>query len=119
MFSNVPIERVFSMHDRESIYTIPDGHAPRRASTAQVLTMLNLHTPRRRGPRGSTRTGEKWQSYSSNKVTPKRKHAKRSRSASPASTPRCATRTPRSTRRIEHCAAHLLNAEIEMPSGST
>jgi CTP synthase len=27
MFSNVPMRRVFSMHDRESIYTIPDDDA--------------------------------------------------------------------------------------------
>ena len=42
MFSNVPIERVFSMHDRDSIYTIPD--AMRQAGLdREVLTRLDLH----------------------------------------------------------------------------
>ncbi|QQE10405.1 CTP synthase [Planctomycetota bacterium] len=42
MFSNVPIKRVFSMHDRDSIYTIPD--AMREGGLdREVLSMLNLH----------------------------------------------------------------------------
>ena len=42
MFSNVPMNRVFSMHDRASIYTIPD--AMRRAGLdREVLTRLDLH----------------------------------------------------------------------------
>ncbi len=42
MFSNVPEARVFSMHDRESIYTIPE--AMREAFLdREVLSMLKLH----------------------------------------------------------------------------
>jgi CTP synthase len=42
MFSNVPTRRVFSMHDRKSIYTIPD--AMRQGGLdREVLTMLALH----------------------------------------------------------------------------
>ena len=42
MFSNVPVARVFSMHDRESIYTIPD--AIRNAGLdRQILSLLSLH----------------------------------------------------------------------------
>ena len=42
MFSNVPMKRVFSMHDRSSIYTIPE--ALRLAGTdREVLTRLDLH----------------------------------------------------------------------------
>ena len=42
MFSNVPLERVFSMHDRESIYTIPEAM---RAGglDRQVLSILGMH----------------------------------------------------------------------------
>ncbi len=42
MFSNVPLRRVFSMHDRESIYTIPDEM---RADglDREVLSILSLH----------------------------------------------------------------------------
>jgi CTP synthase len=42
MFSNVPIRRVFSMHDRESIYTIPqDMHS--EGLDLEILSILNLH----------------------------------------------------------------------------
>ena len=42
MFSNVPMRRVFSMHDRSSIYTIPD--AMRQASLdREILSILDLH----------------------------------------------------------------------------
>jgi len=42
MFSNVPINRVFSMHDRESIYTIPEQmHA--EGLDIQILSILNMH----------------------------------------------------------------------------
>lgn len=42
MFSNVPLNRVFSMHDRESIYTIPE--ALRKAGMdREVLSLLDLH----------------------------------------------------------------------------
>ena len=42
MFSNVPTKRVFSMHDRSSIYTIPE--ALRLAGLdREVLTRLDLH----------------------------------------------------------------------------
>ena len=42
MFSNVPMKRVFSMHDRTSIYTIPE--AIREASLdREILSILDLH----------------------------------------------------------------------------
>jgi len=42
MFSNVPLQRVFSMHDRESIYTIPEAM---RAGglDREVLSILGMH----------------------------------------------------------------------------
>ena len=42
MFSNVPLKRVFSMHDRDSIYTIPDEM---RADglDREILSILGLH----------------------------------------------------------------------------
>ncbi len=42
MFSNVPMNRVFSMHDRESIYTIPEAMRA-EGLDREVLGMLNLH----------------------------------------------------------------------------
>lgn len=42
MFSNVSMERVFSMHDRESIYTIPD-ELRNEGLDREILSILNLH----------------------------------------------------------------------------
>lgn len=42
MFSNVPINRVFSLHDRESIYTIPEAMRA-EGLDREVLSILNLH----------------------------------------------------------------------------
>ena len=42
MFSNVPKECVFSMHDRASIYTIPDAMRS-EGLDRQILSMLKLH----------------------------------------------------------------------------
>ncbi|MFM2164448.1 MAG: synthase, partial [Planctomycetota bacterium] len=42
MFSNVPLKRIFSMHDRESVYAIPEAM---RAGglDREILSLLNLH----------------------------------------------------------------------------
>jgi CTP synthase len=42
MFSNVPMRRVFSMHDRESIYTIPD-ELRAEGLDREILSALSLH----------------------------------------------------------------------------
>lgn len=42
MFSNVPMKRVFSMHDRESIYTIPDSMWS-DGLDREILSILTLH----------------------------------------------------------------------------
>jgi len=42
MFSNVPMKRIFSMHDRPSIYTIPD-EMRRDGLDREILSVLNLH----------------------------------------------------------------------------
>jgi len=42
MFSNVPMQRVFSMHDRASIYTIPEAMRS-EGLDREVLSLLNLH----------------------------------------------------------------------------
>lgn len=42
MFSNVPLKRVFSMHDRDSIYTIPDEMRA-EGLDREILGILGLH----------------------------------------------------------------------------
>ena len=43
MFSNVPLSRVFSMHDVESIYLVPEM-LREAGMDREVLTLLNLHS---------------------------------------------------------------------------
>jgi CTP synthase len=60
MYTNVPMKRVFSMHDLESIYLIPD--ALRDAGIdREVLTMLDLHD--RVDQRHEDLEREKWRSF--------------------------------------------------------
>ncbi|MAT81431.1 MAG: CTP synthetase [Phycisphaerae bacterium] len=42
MFSNVPLQRVMSMHDRESIYTIPEAMRA-QGLDREILTILDCH----------------------------------------------------------------------------
>ena len=42
MFSNVPLRRVFSMHDRPSVYTIPDDMRG-AGLDREILSLLDLH----------------------------------------------------------------------------
>jgi len=70
MFSNVPKRRVFSMHDRKSIYTIPEAM---RASglDREVLTMLDLHHRVDQGHEDQSRT--RWANFVE-RLTGVRKH---------------------------------------------
>ncbi len=43
MFSNVPMRRVFSMHDRKSIYTIPESMHT-EGLDIEILSILDLHS---------------------------------------------------------------------------
>ncbi len=60
MFSNVPLKRVFSMHDRESIYTIPDEM---RADglDREILSILALHD--RVDTRHEDRARQSWTTF--------------------------------------------------------
>ncbi len=70
MFTNVPMSRVFSMHDRDSIYTIPeDMH--REGLDLQILSLLELHSAVKPAVEDSAR--QKWAGYI-NLLTAKRKH---------------------------------------------
>ena len=42
MFSNVPMTRIFSMHDRSSVYLIPE-EMRKAGLDREILSMLNLH----------------------------------------------------------------------------
>jgi CTP synthase (UTP-ammonia lyase) len=93
LFSNVPPERVFSMHDCESVYLIPELLRGAGYDKA-VMEWLQLESAGRRGrgtaePRAVVRLSD---------AACATRRA-RCRSGSPASTRRCAMRTRASSRR--------------------
>ncbi len=70
MFSNVPSQRVFSMHDRDSIYTIPTA-LRNEGLDLQVLTLLDLH--HRVDQRHEDQQRAKWATFV-DRVKARRKH---------------------------------------------
>ena len=72
MFSNVPMKRVFSMHDRKSVYTVPD--AMREAGLdREVLSLLGLHD--RVEQAHEDRARENWRRFVSQVAAKRRYHA--------------------------------------------
>ena len=101
MFSNVPLKRVFSVHDRDSIYTIPD--AMRQSGLdREVLTMLGLHSRVNQGHEDKAR--EDWQGFV-RRLTNKRKyHVKVGITGKYASLRDAYASIDKA---LEHCGAHL------------
>jgi len=60
MYSNVPMRRVFSMHDRESIYLIPE-EMRRDGLDREILSVLDLHDRVDMGQEDRER--ERWTSF--------------------------------------------------------
>jgi len=107
MFSNVPVERVFSMHDRPSIYTIPtemrDSGVDRH-----ILTLLKLHE--RVDQVKEDRAREKWLTFV-NRVTAPRRHKARIGVTGKYASLRDAYASI--DKAIEHCGA-AISADIEL-----
>lgn len=70
MFSNVPLRRVFSMHDRDSIYTIPESMR-QGGLDREVLSLLDSHDRVQQGNEDEAR--ESWRVFV-NKLSGKRKY---------------------------------------------
>jgi CTP synthase len=70
MFSNVPMNRVFSMHDRESIYVIPEAMRA-EGLDREILSLLNLHN--RVDTRHEDRARNRWSEFST-RLLASRKH---------------------------------------------
>lgn len=60
MYSNVPLRRVFSMHDRESIYLIPE-EMRRDGLDREILSVLDLHDRVDMGQEDRER--ERWRAF--------------------------------------------------------
>ncbi|MEM9415617.1 MAG: CTP synthase, partial [Planctomycetota bacterium] len=107
MFSNVPVDRVFSMHDRKSIYTIPT--AMRDAGVDRhILTQLELHN--RVDQQHEDLRRAEWLGFV-NKVTAKRRHTARIGITGKYAALRDAYASI--DKAIEHSGAHL-SADIEL-----
>ncbi|MDA0802549.1 MAG: CTP synthase [Planctomycetota bacterium] len=68
MFSNVPTRRVFSMHDRESIYVIPDAMRD-GGLDREILSMLGLHD--RVNATHEDRARREWSAFTSRLTGPR------------------------------------------------
>jgi CTP synthase len=101
MFSNVPMKRVFSMHDRESVYTIPE--AVRAACLdREVLSILGLHD--RVNPVHEDRAREQWRFFI-NRLTSTRRFKARIGITGKYAALRDAYASI--DKALEHCAARL------------
>ncbi|QNN24651.1 CTP synthase [Planctomycetales bacterium ZRK34] len=107
MFSNVPANRVFSMHDRDSIYTIPEQmHA--EGLDIQILSILNMHSRVR--PAQEDKARKQWSRFV-NALTRRRKY-----SISVGITGKYAELRDAYAsidKALEHCGAHL-SADIDI-----
>ncbi|NRA59095.1 MAG: CTP synthase (glutamine hydrolyzing), partial [Phycisphaerales bacterium] len=105
MYSNVPLRRVFSMHDRESIYLIPE-EMRRDGLDREILSVLDLHDRVDMGQEDRER--ERWTSFVGGLTSPPQ-HAIRVGLAGKYTDLGDAYASIDKT--IEHCAANL-NARI-------
>ena len=101
MFSNVPLRRVFSMHDRESIYTIPE-EMRQEGLDREVLSLVNLHD--RVDNALEDRSRERWTAFVKRLTAPK------SRSLTVGLMGKYANLRDAYAsidKALEHCSAHL------------
>jgi len=68
MFSNVPMRRIFSMHDRESIYVIPEAMRA-QGLDREILSILDLHD--RVDPAAEDRNRQRWLAFSARMAGPR------------------------------------------------
>ncbi|MEM1108121.1 MAG: CTP synthase [Planctomycetota bacterium] len=107
MFSNVPMNRVFSMHDRESIYTITESLRS-EGMDREVLTMLDLHG--RVNANHEDKAREQWRSFV-RKITASRKYEVKIGLTGKYAQLRDAYASIEKA--FEHCGAHL-NAKVDI-----
>lgn len=101
MFTNVPMRRVFSMHDRKSIYTIPEA-LRQSGLDREILSILNLHDRVDMGHEDRAR--ERWMDYVRRLEAPKSRHIKIGVTGK-YSTLRDAYASIEKA--VEHCSTHL------------
>ncbi len=107
MFSNVPLRRVFSMHDRPSVYTIPDDM--RLAGLdREILSSLDLHD--RVDTSIEDRRRQEWSVFHEGLVRPKRRRITLGLTGKYVSMRDAYASIDKA---IEHCSAHL-GVEVDL-----
>ncbi len=101
MFSNVPLRRVFSMHDRESIYVIPEAMRA-QGLDREILSLLDLHD--RVNPAHEDAARQAWLTFSNKLSTPKRHRIDLGIAGKYASLRDAYASIEKA---IEHCSIHL------------
>ncbi|MCW5765089.1 MAG: CTP synthase (glutamine hydrolyzing) [Phycisphaeraceae bacterium] len=104
MFSNVPLKRCFSMHDRASIYTIPDEMRA-EGLDREILSILELHD--RVEVAQEDRARERWSAFVRKLVAPKRRVINLGITGKYAHLRDAYASIDKA---IEHCSAHLETA---------
>jgi len=101
MFSNVPMNRVFSMHDRKSIYTIPD-EMRNEGLDREILSILDLHN--RVDTRQEDTARRQWSSFVDGLIAEKKHSVRVAITGKYADLMDAYASIQKS---IEHCAAHF------------
>lgn len=101
MFSNVPLRRVFSMHDRESIYTIPED-LRQEGIDREIMSLLNLHD--RVDVTQEDRARERWMTFVRRLTSAKPRQVRVGVAGKYANLRDAYASIDKS---IEHCTAHL------------
>ncbi|MBL0927107.1 MAG: CTP synthase [Phycisphaerales bacterium] len=101
MFSNVPMKRVFSMHDRKSIYEIPEAMR-QEGLDREILSILNLHD--RVDLAAEDRARERWISYTRKMAAPTARSVRIGVTGKYASLRDAYASISKAT---EHCETHL------------
>jgi len=107
MYSNVPLKRVFSMHDRDSIYTIPEAMWA-EGLDREILSILGLHD--KVDPVHEERSRRRWSEYA-DKIRATRRHKVTIGITGKYTTVRDAYASI--DRAIEHAATHL-SADVDV-----
>jgi CTP synthase len=106
MFTNVPPRRIFSMHDRPSVYTIPE-EMRQEGLDREILSLLNLHD--RVDVAKEDRAREQWLGFVKRLTAPKKHHVTLGIAGKYADLRDAYASIDKA---IEHCSAHL-NCRID------
>lgn len=104
MFTNVPLRRVFSLHDRESVYTIPE-EMRREGLDREIMSILNIHD---RGDQAhEDRARKRWTGFVDRLTAPKHRAVTLGIAGKYANLRDAYASIDKA---VEHCSAHLAAA---------